>query len=291
VAWLVEVSAGTAPGGGLRSDADPYRLRGLADLLAEAPLCFSHREAGARATEGLDACEVVVLTTQAASRGAITRQALLDYVSRGGGLLILATREAEETERALARWFSPIGVELDVTSEVQGVFQAGTAHPLARFWGNFRITNGARLTIADSSAIVVPNGAGPDGAVFAAGTYGNGRIALLAAATPLETPALANGPNRVFAQRLFAWLAEAGQPVDDVDGDGLQDGVEDKNGNGAVDPGETDRFNPDTDGDGIPDGVEDRNRNGRVDAGETSPLLPDTDGDGAWDGTDLDPAN
>ena len=40
----------------------------------------------------------------------------------------------------------------------------------------------------------------------------------------------------------------------DTDGDGLTDNIEDPNGNGIVDPGETDRLNPDTDGDGLLDG-------------------------------------
>ncbi len=42
----------------------------------------------------------------------------------------------------------------------------------------------------------------------------------------------------------------------DTDGDGLTDCTEDANGNGIVDPGETDPHNPDTDGDGINDGTE-----------------------------------
>ena len=39
----------------------------------------------------------------------------------------------------------------------------------------------------------------------------------------------------------------------------------------------------DTDGDGLDDDVEDANGNGQVDAGETSPCLQDTDGDGVLD--------
>ncbi len=42
----------------------------------------------------------------------------------------------------------------------------------------------------------------------------------------------------------------------DWDGDGLSDIVEDANGNGIVDVGETDPYNYDTDGDGISDGIE-----------------------------------
>ena len=69
----------------------------------------------------------------------------------------------------------------------------------------------------------------------------------------------------------------------DTDGDGIVDKLEDKNGNGKVDPGETDPKKKDTDGDGIPDGVEDANKNGKVDTGESDPTKNDTDGDGLLD--------
>ena len=51
-------------------------------------------------------------------------------------------------------------------------------------------------------------------------------------------------------------------PEADTDEDGLADGLEDRNGNGRVDHGETDPRSADTDGDGLPDGVEDANRDG-----------------------------
>ncbi len=68
--------------------------------------------------------------------------------------------------------------------------------------------------------------------------------------------------------------------LEDSDRDGIANHLEDSNGNGIVDVGETDPNNPDTDGDGLPDGVEDRNANGIVDPGETSGALADSDGDG-----------
>ena len=77
----------------------------------------------------------------------------------------------------------------------------------------------------------------------------------------------------------------------DADGDGMPDRTEDWNGNGVVDPGETDphKFNTpgdlaDTDSDGLPDIYEDRDRDGVVDFGETDRNNPDTDGDGWFDG-------
>jgi MYXO-CTERM domain-containing protein len=111
-------------------------------------------------------------------------------------------------------------------------------------------------------------------------------------------------------------------PIDEVadrDGDGLSNDAEDANGNGVVDPGETDPAiadtdgdglsdgvevlgvnptdptNPDTDGDGLRDGVEDADHDGRQDAGETDPNNADTDNDGLNDGLETrgptDPLN
>ncbi len=74
--------------------------------------------------------------------------------------------------------------------------------------------------------------------------------------------------------------------VKDTDGDGLIDGLEDTNQNGSIDASETDPRKLDTDGDGLTDGLEDANKNGNVDPGETDPLVPDTDGDGLTDGAE-----
>jgi hypothetical protein len=75
----------------------------------------------------------------------------------------------------------------------------------------------------------------------------------------------------------------------DTDADGLSDGEEDENANGAVDEGETDPLLRDTDGDGLSDGAE-------VNDYGTDPLVKDTDGGGVDDGTevnedDTDPLN
>jgi len=82
-------------------------------------------------------------------------------------------------------------------------------------------------------------------------------------------------------------------PLDpDWDGDGLYDGMEDKNGNGVVDEDETDPFNPDTDGDTLDDGLEVEEYAISItiesDLPQTylsssDPLLVDTDGDGIED--------
>ncbi|MEZ4961535.1 MAG: LamG-like jellyroll fold domain-containing protein [Saprospiraceae bacterium] len=73
----------------------------------------------------------------------------------------------------------------------------------------------------------------------------------------------------------------------DSDNDFLTDSVEDTNGNGITDTGETGYLNTDTDNDGILDGLEDSNHDGIYDAGtETNPLDTDTDDDGLDDGVE-----
>ncbi len=96
--------------------------------------------------------------------------------------------------------------------------------------------------------------------------------------------------------------------INDTDGDGLSDGVEDNDCNGRLDDLETDPSMWDTDGDRIPDGWIDWNLNGNPDpgeyedldldgvlnklpwseGGETDPLSWDTDGGGIDDLTELE---
>ena len=71
---------------------------------------------------------------------------------------------------------------------------------------------------------------------------------------------------------------ETNPTIQDTDGDGLPDGLEDRNSDGRVQSDETDPRNPDSDADGLLDGQEDVNLNGIIDDGETSPLLSDSQG-------------
>jgi hypothetical protein len=85
---------------------------------------------------------------------------------------------------------------------------------------------------------------------------------------------------------------------DDTDDDGIPDSLEDLDGDGGVDPGETDSTRVDSDGDGIQDGTETGLTADDIgpetdtavfvpdsDATTTTnPLNPDTDGDGWMDG-------
>jgi len=83
----------------------------------------------------------------------------------------------------------------------------------------------------------------------------------------------------------------------DTDEDGIADGIEDKDHDGVVDPGETDPCNIDTDGDGVQDGTEMGYTSGHVTDTNTGffqpdldpltmtdPLDGDTDDDGLSDG-------
>jgi hypothetical protein len=285
ILWIWEESL-TAQS--FRDASDLRRLRTLAEMLAGSPYCFTHKEEGAPFLGDLEPYAVVVLGAAAASEGALTRQALLDYVIDGGALLFLGEYLPGLNNAELGEWLSPIGIQLDTGVRVDGRFSAPRPGSLWRHSDTVSIANGCAVRADDPAIVMIPGDQENRQAIVLARTYGRGRIAVLAAATPLETPAMQTPANRVFALDLFRWLAEGGGSPEenDMDGDRLPDMVEDRNGNGAVDPGETDYLNPDTDGDGLPDGVEDANLNGRVDEGETSPLNPDSDGDGLWDGAD-----
>ncbi|MBI5556360.1 MAG: right-handed parallel beta-helix repeat-containing protein [Deltaproteobacteria bacterium] len=84
-------------------------------------------------------------------------------------------------------------------------------------------------------------------------------------------------------QGMVNYSAWATASMDDADGDGLLDELEEA---GCTEP-----LNPDTDSDGLPDGVEDANHNGMVDNAETNPCNADSDGDSYQDNIDPFPAN
>ncbi len=107
--------------------------------------------------------------------------------------------------------------------------------------------------------------------------------------------------NNLLRFRYIGNYAPFAGDCQDNDGDGIPNSIEDTNGNGMVDDGETDPNNPDTDNDNIGDGDEDANQNGSLDNGETDPLdqcdpnttdpVCDFDGDGIPNETDTDDDN
>lgn len=270
-----------------RSDDDPYSFKTLADLLAAPPHHFSHRQATGPITDSLTPFTIVVLDSRAVATGTVTRQAVLDFVSGGGALLYLPRRDSADGND-IARWFVPAGLLIDQPQASPDRFIRATDTSLTRNVGEWPSPDASGLIVDPAWKVLM---ASPDGryAGFAIREYGSGRIAALGTTRPLESDRLNTAPDRWFADALFSWLGDSGVDFQDLDDDGLADDQEDRDGDGAVGPGETDRLNPDSDGDGVPDGAEDQNRNGSVDPGETDPLNPDTDGDGTFDGADMSP--
>ncbi len=273
---------------GIRDDSDPRRMKALADLLSAPPHFFAHQEVTGPYNDSLEPYTIVVIGAEAAALGAVTRQAVLDYVKNGGALLFIGKYLEAESSRALTDWLSPLAIRINTAVQVNGRFAVAGDQRVLRYWRDFEVKDGCAIG-AEKGYVLEQGGAKGVGAVCVAREYGLGRIVLLAASTPLETAALAKAPERVFADELFTWLARARVDFEDSDGDALPDSLEDANGNGAWDAGETDYRDPDTDGDGLSDGVEDVNSNARVDDGETDPRNPDSDDDGVFDGADSTP--
>ncbi len=261
------------------SGAASFDATALRSVLSAGPHYFSSESAAPPYLDALEPYTVVVVHAADAARGAVSRAALLDYVSRGGALLVLGAVEQAPDENLL-QWLGPAGLEIDLTKRVAGQFQANNRDGLARTWRELQLQDGCSVKVFPPAQAIVSTSAGVAG--LAVSTYGAGRLAVLAEAAALATDAPRTG-------ELFEWLARALRENQDLDGDRLPDSVEDRNGNGGVDSGETSPLRPDSDGDGIPDGMEDVNLNGTVDPGETSPLNRDSDGDGIDDGADEQP--
>lgn len=269
---------------GPRNARDSYGLSRLAEALSGPPFFWSHDDAGGRPLESIDDYAAVVLDASAIGAGRASRQSLMDYVSRGGGLLVIA-RGNEGASRVAQRWLSPLGITFEPWT-VSGASMVTEPLPIARHWKQCAIDGGARVQLDAAMTAVASIGDAP---CFAVRQFGRGRIAVVASHSPLSSAALSAHANRLFALDLFDWLSRSVIETKDLDADGLPDELEDRNGNGIMDIGETSKLDPDSDGDGVQDGKEDANANGRVDNGETDPLDADTDGDGDWDGADFEP--
>jgi hypothetical protein len=286
---ILWIGGENAISGALPEASDMSRFQSLAAILAGPPHYFAHAKATMLTEEALDPYTVVVLDARGAARGAVTRQALLEYVARGGALLFLGAVLSGGENRELTEWLNPLGIRVDLATPIEGTFPAGRAEGLCRHWDNVSIRNGCVIQPEDPLIVLIPGG--DSTAIFLTRSYGRGRMAALASATPLENASMRKQSSRLLAEDLFGWLAQAGcgPQEQDMDGDGLPDYIEDRIANGEVDIAETDYLDPDTDGDGVTDGAEDANLNGRVDEGETSPLNPDSNNNGILDGADEAP--
>jgi hypothetical protein len=121
--------------------------------------------------------------------------------------------------------------------------------------------------------------------------------------TPGIPPGVSNGNRTAYSGTATQFVGDA-DPTSrtnpnsrDTDGDGLEDGVEDSNQDGAAvntlgdsttsGAGETDPGNPDTDGDGLSDGDEVNATGPLAGIGPTDPLDRDSDDGGTQDGTEV----
>jgi len=278
-----------------RSGKDPRELKQLGDLLAGTPFYFSLEEASEPiGGNDLSHYGIVVVEARAIAIGIVSIKDLLDYISRGGNVLILGDYWNEGDPTLFNYWLSPIGISYDPKQRVDGVIPIDMETMINSNVKEIPIIGGGTLKYI-SKTNVSPNPANQNTlptikqVSFIARNYEYGKIAILSARTPLSSAKLFDPMNKTFALQLFQWLSYSGTQYIDTDGDGLQDKLEDRNQNAIVDEGETNPYVRDSDEDGIPDGKEDRNRNGLWDENETDPTCPDSDGDGIWDGADIYP--
>jgi len=284
ILWL----RGTGESPGLWTPGNAGGLGELAALLSGAPHVFSHREHAGPFTESLAGYTLVVVSAAAVAEVPVSRRALLDYVQAGGALLVLGQAPGAGQVGAAAPWLDEIGFQIALASRASGATERVRGTGPGAAWADFALGAGC-VVHCDPAYVLARFRDTPEAAALAARDYGYGRIAVLASLGPLGNGALAGALERRFTERLFRWLGRAGLSLDDYDGDGLVNGVENPNGNAVVEPGETNALVADTDGDGLPDGMEDVNLNGRLDPGETDPRRVDTDGDGVADGADETP--
>lgn len=245
--WLCPASKGPSPA------TDTAEII-TTDLLASPPLYLSPSLHQGPYTGDPAEFTIIILPLESAAEGALSQRAATDFLSRGGGLLLVEGGDFNASY--LRHWGAPLGLNFD-SAQADWKIEAGDSrgeHP----WR------------------------------WSGAAVGSGRIALIQEAL-LQAAASNVAGGRTTLVEVVDWLCQAGTHPQDLDADGIPDTIEDRNQNGLRDSGETDPLNPDSDGDGLPDGLEDRNANGRTDPGETDPRVGDTDGDGVPDGADTNP--
>lgn len=281
-----------------RSNKDPREIKLLADMLAGTPFFFSCEEhAEPIKNEMLNNYGIVIVEAKAIASGIISIKDLLDYVFRGGKLLIFGDYWPDGDSNLFNYWLAPMGVLYNPKQRFDGKLPVEIKN-IPDFEGKeISIIGGGTLKSVPTTNSIPPS-TNPTSrnslstakqVACLSRNYGYGKIVFLSARTPLSSAYLSANENRTFARNLFQGLAYSETSLEDTDGDGLFDIVEDRNQNGIMDEGETSIYMKDSDGDGIPDGDEDQNRNGIWDENETDPTCVDSDGDGIWDGADISP--
>jgi len=213
-----------------------------------------------------------------------------DYIWSGGTVLLMPGVPFSNTDAAqLNAWLAPMGIQIVPNVGYSLGITDFVDHPLTEGVGYVEVNNSSALTVTGNATALAWLDREQGHAALAAAFYGAGRIVVFADEEAFTNTRIGYYDHRRLAQNMFAWLSPGGAADSDTDGDGVLDRLEDANGNGLVDPGETDPLNPDSDGDLLPDGREDLDGDGLLDAGETDPTSVDTDGDGLSDGTDQFP--
>lgn len=262
------------------------RLSGLTTLLSTHPYSYLQDEISQPGEVDLNGFNIIVLTSASAESGIFTRQVLLDYVSRGGTILYLASAQSPTISQSTARWLEELGMQLDTTTLLNGNYALRTSAGLMRHQPTLSVSQGLGIRVTDRNSIMAAVDPEETVAVAVSRSFGLGRVLAFSSASIFENDSLRDIRSLRFVEGLFRIAGDASADREDLDGDGIPDSIEDRNQNGVHDPGETHFANPDTDGDGIFDGIEDRNQNGFVDDIETHPLLADTDDDGIPDAAD-----
>jgi len=277
--------------------APEHFTRVLSPMLEDSP--FYARNilyTGAIGKAELDQADLLIADFDAFSKGLVPVAYLMNWLTPGKGLLLVARRGYKKEELAiLGEQLLAMGIDVVLDSPGGTTMRVGDLLAVQRWNDRWQGDWWFRAASPDSAS---PSGWRGHALVSSTGDAlwdfllfraGYGRIALVSSSTFFNAVSTGDTEAVGCSLAVIRWLTTAGQESLDADGDGLTDDLEDRDGNGIRDRSETDWTSSDTDGDGIPDGMEDRNRNGMTDAGETSPLLRDTDGDGIPDGADARP--
>ena len=261
----------------------------IRQLLSQPPLSISHSTTSDNEWMDWAAYDVVIVPITSVSLGVLSRQHLMEYIVNGGVVVWLGEALPEEEFQNVARWLEPLGMHILPFNakplELSGRrLRTGFSAPQGH-----RVPEGSLVRTNVQNNLLVSSLGNAETGLMAYRDYGLGRFLYLSSAAWLSDAMVADAAGVRFVQYLFEWLVDAGRDAVDMDGDGLSDAAEDINGNGRVDPGETDFYRYDTDNDGVGDGLEDINMNGRTEAGETNPLYADTNQNGIWDGSDVSP--
>ncbi len=258
----------------------------FASFLRAAPRYYSVSVKTNPDPESLSGYDVLLVSLDAVINGRIPRTYLERFAADGGGLLLFASSLLTQRVSDADEWLAPFRIRVRPLLESLGSFEGECAW--CGVWTRAGLGEGILATVELPGEVLFgPGPASREGPLIRA-PFGLGRL-VFAGSDGLLNASETNFEIRNALLDAIHWLARTRAEVEDRDGDRLADVVEDRNGNGQVDSGETDPQNPDCDGDMLSDGHEDSNGNGRVDPGETDPLDPDTDRDRISDGADTVP--